>query len=30
DPAVWLKMVLEKLPTCPNSAIDDLLPFRRA
>lgn len=30
DPAAWLKMVLEKLPTCPNSDIDDLLPFRRA
>ena len=30
DPADWLKMVLEKLPTCLNSDIDDLLPFRRA
>jgi transposase len=30
DPHAWLKMVLEKLPTCPNSDIDDLLPFRRA
>ena len=30
DPAAWLKMVLEKLPTCLNSDIDDLLPFRHA
>lgn len=29
DPAVWLKGTLEKLPTCRNSDIDDLLPFRR-
>jgi transposase len=28
DPNAWLKMVMEKLPTCPNSDIDDLLPFR--
>ena len=28
DPAVWLKMVLDKLPTCPQSEIDSLLPFR--
>ena len=29
DPAAWLKSTLEKLPTCRNSDIDDLLPFRR-
>ena len=28
DPNAWLKMVMEKLPTCPNSDIDNLLPFR--
>jgi transposase len=28
DPAAWLKMVLEKLPTCRMSDIDELLPFR--
>ena len=28
DPAAWLKETLEKLPTCPNSKIDDLLPIR--
>jgi transposase len=30
DPAAWLKSTLEKLPTCRNSDIDDLLPFLRA
>ena len=30
DPAAWLKGTLEKLPTCRNSDIDDLLPFRNA
>jgi transposase len=29
DPYAWLKMVLEELPTCKNSDIDNLLPFRR-
>jgi hypothetical protein len=28
DPAAWLKNTLEKLPTCRNSDIDDLLLFR--
>lgn len=27
DPAAWLKETLEKLPTWPNSKIDELLPF---
>ena len=27
DPARWLADTLEKLPTCPNSKIDSLLPF---
>lgn len=27
DPARWLANVLERLPTCPNSQIDSLLPF---
>jgi transposase len=27
DPARWLGETLEKLPTCPNSRIDSLLPF---
>ena len=27
DPARWLVSVLERLPTCPNSQIDSLLPF---
>lgn len=27
DPAAWLKNTLEKLPTWPNSRIDELLPF---
>lgn len=29
DPYAWLKATLEKLPTCRNCDIDDLLPFRR-
>jgi transposase len=29
DPAAWLKDTLEKLPTWPNSRIDELLPFAR-
>jgi transposase len=28
DPSAWLKDTLEKLPTWPNSKIDELLPFR--
>ena len=28
DPAAWLRDTLEKLPTCPNSRIDSLLPLR--
>jgi transposase len=28
DPAAWLRDTLEKLPTCPNSQIDSLLPLR--
>ncbi len=28
DPAAWLKETLEKLPTCPNSKLDELLPIR--
>ncbi|MBV8047887.1 MAG: IS66 family transposase [Paludibacterium sp.] len=28
DPAAWLKDTLEKLPTWPNSRIDELLPVR--
>lgn len=27
DPACWLADTLEKLPTCPNSKMDSLLPF---
>jgi transposase len=27
DPARWLADTLDKLPTCPNSQIDSLLPF---
>ncbi len=27
DPSAWLKDILEKLPTWPNSRIDELLPF---
>lgn len=30
DPAAWLKETLEKLPTWPNSRIDELLPLRFA
>ena len=29
DPAGWLRDTLEKLPTWPNSRIDELLPFVR-
>jgi len=29
EPFAWLKETLEKLPTCPNSQIDDLLPLRK-
>jgi len=29
DPAAWLRDTLEKLPTWPNSRIDELLPFAR-
>lgn len=28
EPFAWLKETLEKLPTCPNSRIDELLPLR--
>jgi len=28
DPAAWLRDTLEKLPTWPNSRIDELLPFQ--
>ncbi|WP_327036923.1 transposase domain-containing protein [Methylomarinum vadi] len=27
DPATWLKDSLDKLPTWPNTRIDELLPF---
>ncbi|NHZ34637.1 transposase domain-containing protein, partial [Massilia rubra] len=27
DPMRWLTETLEKLPTCPSSQIDSLLPF---
>ncbi|WP_417568527.1 transposase domain-containing protein [Massilia jejuensis] len=27
DPARWLADTLDRLPTCPNSKIDSLLPF---
>jgi len=30
DPSAWLKDTLEKLPTWPNSRIDELLPLRFA
>jgi transposase len=30
DPARWLADTLEKLPTCPNSKIDSLLPFEHS
>jgi transposase len=29
DPAAWLQQTLDKLPTCLNSRIDELLPFAR-
>jgi hypothetical protein len=29
DPLAWLNDVLEKLPTWPNSRLDELLPFRK-
>lgn len=29
DPSAWLNDVLEKLPTWPNSRLDELLPFRK-
>ncbi len=29
EPAAWLKSTLEKLPTCLNSRIDELLPIKR-
>ena len=29
DPARWLADTLDKLPTCPNSKIDSLLPFAK-
>ena len=29
DPAVWLKDTLEKLPTWPNSRLDELLPIKQ-
>jgi transposase len=29
DPAAWLQQTLDKLPTCLNSQIDELLPFAR-
>ncbi|RIZ65936.1 MAG: transposase domain-containing protein, partial [Methylococcales bacterium] len=30
NPEAWLKDTLEKLPTWPNSRIDELLPFPAA
>jgi len=30
DPAAWLKETLQKLPTWPNSKIDELLPFGKS
>jgi transposase len=30
DPAAWLQDTLDKLPTWPNSRLDELLPLRRA
>lgn len=30
DPTVWLTETLDKLPTWPNSRIDELLPFRKS
>lgn len=29
EPSAWLKSTLEKLPTWPNSHLDELLPFRK-
>ncbi len=29
EPVAWLKSTLEKLPTCPNSRVDELLPIKR-
>ena len=29
EPAAWLRDTLQKLPTWPNSRIDELLPFAR-
>jgi len=29
DPAAWRRDTLEKLPTWPNSRLDELLPLRR-
>jgi hypothetical protein len=29
EPLRWLTDTLEKLPTCPNSQIDSLLPFAK-
>ena len=28
EPFAWLKDTLEKLPACPNSRLDELLPLR--
>jgi hypothetical protein len=30
DPSAWLSDTLEKLPTWPNSRIDELLPFAQS
>ena len=30
EPAAWLKDTLEKLPSWPNSRIDELLPLARS
>ena len=30
EPSAWLKDTLEKLPTWPNSRLDELLPLRTA
>lgn len=29
EPTAWLKSTLERLPTCPNARIDELLPLKR-
>ena len=29
DPYAWMKDTLEKLPTWPNSRLDELLPFKQ-